>query len=416
MTKFIFLILFSSCSAFVNQLDKDLLSQKKEVFFGNAKEVTCKKRSRLEIINSNKYSQETFLTAIESKLKNYRFNFIEKIVLWSLYQFNLRPDTHSPSSKYQIIVRDQGAENYYHFYSKEVNSYPLLYGLDYLLNKYPSRYSLITLARIVDDNFNNNYTVSKNFEDFLSENSSELFENIAFKNRFFRGDESLKENENIIAQDLVKMIKLYTKTKSKIKYNVSQKLFSYKNDNLNSYCNYDMSMYNNSIYLIHKDFINSHLYGLKDKDNFFLASSSQDFKKIESIAGTHFIQGKSFSRSAAFCKFEFNKGQTIWLSSTKSRDPGQHLYHLIEYGIDGVSNIKELEQIMRFSRHLFLENPHRLIIESKRSSEEQLSRILRIDIPIYNAQSLGKIWGHFQSKTETGFIIDDREAGHLLCR
>ena len=416
MIKFITLILLTSCSAFINQLDKDLLSQEKELYYGNSKRVTCEKKSKIEIMNSNEKSQEVFSEALKTKLRPYSFSFIEKLVVWSLYQFNLRPDLHSPSSKFQVIVNYLGKDNYYHFYSKDNEAYPAMYGLSYLLEKYPSRYSLITLAKIVDDNFKSTYTVSKDFEKFLNLKATLLGQTSPFKNRFFRGDETLKENEYINAQNLVSVVKLFERTKSKKSYQVSEKLFEYKSNNITSYCNYDMSMYNNSIYLIHKDFIKSHLYGFKESNSYFIASSSQDFNEIKSINGTHFIQGRSLSRSAAFCKFDFKAGQEIWLTSTKSRDPGQHLYHLVEYGIDGVKSLKELEQIMRFSRHLFLENPHRLIIESKRSSEAQLNRILKIDIPIYNAQSLGKIWGHFKSKSDNGFIIDDRESGHLLCR
>lgn len=417
MTKLALLILLSSCSAFIDRLDKNLLNSKQEKYFGNVKEVTCKeKKAPVQLMNSNQKSQEIFLNTLNDSLKNYKFTFVEKLVVWTLFQFNLRPDIQSPSSKLQTVVYYKNKDNYYHFYSKDPNSYASLFGLDYLLKKYPSRFSLLTLGKIVDEKFKNSYLVSKDFENFLIKNQEQLYLKSPFKERFFRGDETLKENENIFAQKLVPLIKLYMKSKSKLKYQVSQKLFEYKTPQLTSYCNYDMNMYNNSIYLIHKDFINSHLFGMKLNNQYFLASSSQDFSGLESIAGTHFIKGRSLSRSAAFCQFNFQKGQKIWLSSTKSRDPGQHLYHLIEYGIDGVKNISELEQIMRFSRHLFLENPHRLIIESKRSSEQQLDRILKIDIPIYNAQSLGKVWGHFQSPKENSFIIDDRESGHLLCR
>ena len=416
MIKLILLFILSSCSAFINQLDENILTQEKEFYYGNKKQLTCENKSKLEIINSNINSQKVFANALKGPLKAYKFTFIEKLVLWSFYQFNLRPDIHSPSAKLQIIVNYGNDDKYFHFFSKEIDAYPTLYGLEYLLNTYKSRYSLITIAKIVDDFFKNTYTVSKGFETFLNKNSQALITKSPFRSRFFRGDETLKENENIVPESLLKIVKLYNRTKNKKTYQVSTKLFEYESNNLVSRCNYDMTMYNNSIYLIHKDFIKSHLFGLKDRNSYFLASSSQDFSAIESIAGTHFIKGRSLSRSAAFCKFDFKAGQEIWLSSTKSRDPGQHLYHLIEYGINGVESMKELEQIMRFSRHLFLENPHRLIIESKRSSKEQLNRILKIDIPIYNATSLGKIWGHFSSKSNQGFIIDDRESGNILCK
>lgn len=417
MTKLLSLILFISCSTFINQLDENLLNQKKESYYGNEKILSCKrKNAQTQFINSNEKSQLIFNEALGNDLKNYNFKFVEKVVIWSLFQMNLRPDIHSPTSKYQIFFHYKNKDHYFHFYSKDQEAYSSFYALEYLLKTFPSKYSLLTLSRIVDDKFKNSYTVSKDFEEFLKNSKTRLENKSPFQSKFFRGDETLKENENILAQKLLPLVKKYLKTKSRINYQVSKKLFEFKSPQVTSYCNYDMNMYENSIYLIHKDFIKSHLYGFKQAGNHFLTSTSQDYGDIESLNGTHFLKGRSLSRSAAFCKFEFKEGQNIWLVSTKSRDPGQHLYHLIEYGIDGVKNLSELEQIMRFSRHLFLENPHRLIIESKRSSQAQLDRILKIDIPIYNSSSLGKVWGHFESSKENSFIIDDREDGNILCK
>jgi hypothetical protein len=361
--------------------------------------------------------QDFFSGFIQEKAKRYQFKFIDKAVLWSLYQFNLRPDTSSPSSKLQIFLKINGKDEYFHFFSKAEDTFPTLYGLEALLKKYNSKYSLYTLAKIADAQFKNHYKVSKNFEDFLYNNREELRKNSTFKRYFFRGDETLRENENISAYALTNIIRLYQQKKKNKDYQLSQKLFSYdKSIRFKSQCNYDMNMYSNSIYLIHKDFIKSHLFGIKDGTNFLLASTSQDLGALTQLNNSPFFKGRSQSRSAAFCKFNFEKDQNIWMTSTESRDPGQHLYHLIEYGIEKVKTIEDLDQIMRFSRHLFLENPHRLIIESKRSSQEQLDRILKIDIPIYNANQLGKVWGFYSTRGLHKFIIDDRGKGEVSCK
>jgi len=414
---FTLLVFVCSCSGFINQIEDNILNQKQDVYFGNKKKVFCKEAAKVELISANPYSQKFFHAYLNQFSEKYRFSFIDKSVLWSLYQFNLRPDINSPSSKLQIFIEDKGKDEYYHFFSKSPGAYPSLFGLEYLLKKYNSKYGLIDLVRIVDREFRNHYKVSKNFEDFLFENKNKLSLIPIFKEKYFRGDDTLRENENISPYRLFELVRRYQKTKSKINYQTSNKLFEYdKNKSFKSLCNYNMNMYSNSIYLIHKSFIKSHLYGIKEKNNFFFASNSQEMLDLKSLDNTSFFEGSSQSRSAAFCKFSFNSNQQTWMASTQSRDPGQHLYHLIEYGVEKVNSLEDLDQIMRFSRHLFLENPHRLIIESKRSSKDQLNRILKIDIPIYNSNQLGKVWGFYSSPKQKGFIIDDRGKGNIDCK
>lgn len=405
------------CSGFVNQLESNILNQKRELFFGNKKDVYCKENVKLELINSNESSQDFFASFIQDKSERYQFKFIDKAVLWSLYQLNLRPDISTPTSKLQVFLKLNGTDEYFHFFSKAEDTFPNFFGLESLLKKYNSKYTLYTLAKIADAQFKSHYKVSKQFEDFLYTNREKIREIPIFRKYFFRGDETLRENENISAYPLTKIYQLYQKKKRAKEYQISQKLFAYdKTKRFKSYCNYDMNMYSNSIYLIHKTFIKSNLFGIKEGTNFMLVSTSQDLGEINSLNSTPFFKGRSQSRSAAFCKFDFNSKQNIWMTSTESRDPGQHLYHLIEYGIEKVKSIEDLDQIMRFSRHLFLENPHRLIIESKRSSQEQLDRILKIDIPIYNANQLGKVWGYYSTRGQHKFIIDDRGKGVISCK
>jgi hypothetical protein len=125
-------------------------------------------------------------------------------------------------------------------------------------------------------------------------------------------------------------------------------------------------------------------------------------------------------RSSAVCVIEkkTKSGQDfMWLFSNASRDPGQHLYHLFRYGLAQVSSTQEVDKLLRHSRHLFLSDPVRLVIESDRSQDSQIENLLKLNIPIYNAEKLGNVWAYTQFQREGAhFIIDDRNFGAFSCQ
>ena len=91
-------------------------------------------------------------------------------------------------------------------------------------------------------------------------------------------------------------------------------------------------------------------------------------------------------RSTAVCMIE-NEKKKIWAFSNQSRDPGQHLFHLIKYGLTESSTTADVDKLIKHSRHLFLSDTVRLIIESQKSSKEQIENLLKLNLPIYNAVS-----------------------------
>jgi hypothetical protein len=72
--------------------------------------------------------------------------------------------------------------------------------------------------------------------------------------------------------------------------------------------------------------------------------------------------------------------------------------------------------MLSFSRHQFLKNPVRLIIESRKSTHKQLNELLKLNVPIYNAKKLGKIWGLQSTPEYSKFLLDERQQGHLTCK
>ncbi|MCO4795058.1 MAG: hypothetical protein KC493_15180, partial [Bacteriovoracaceae bacterium] len=66
-------------------------------------------------------------------------------------------------------------------------------------------------------------------------------------------------------------------------------------------------------------------------------------------------------------------------------------------------------------RHLFLQNPNRLLYESEKGSKDQLANFLKLDFPIYHKQNLGLVYGHALVKNKNSFILDHRGRGAQNC-
>lgn len=416
---FLSLFIFSSCSIFINKIDDDILNKNATSYKKNNKIKTyCKKVSSLSVVSENNRNQKIFKSFLSENVSK-KFTYADKAVLWSLAQMNIRPDLSSPTSKLQFFIKVNNISHFFHVYSKnKKQAYPYLHALNLILKKFKGNYNLLNLAKIIDDEYPSQYYVTANFSKFLSQNKNLINQNSTLKHFYIRGDETLKRNERIKKWPLSNMVKDYKRTKKKVEYAVSNYLFSYKRNNLiNAQCNYDMGLYSSSIYLIHKDVIHSNTFGLRQGNNMFMADSTQALNTIFPLNHSIYFKGQSQSRSPAMCQFSLplNKKWNLWLISSQSRDPGQHLFHLIEYGLEDITKLSQLDNLLRFSRHLFLKNPIRLILESERSNHSQLNELLKLNMPIYNSEKLARIWGQFSYKKNKSFIIDQRRTGNLTC-
>jgi len=136
------------------------------------------------------------------------------------------------------------------------------------------------------------------------------------------------------------------------------------------------------------------------------------------IDGTHFLNTQSGLTPLPICLFS-NKLQDIALFSLGERDPAQHLKHFISYEIARVDSFQSLEKLLNFSRHLFLNEPDRILYESKKGRKAQLDFFLTMNFPIYHVDSLGDVFGFAKfkgKKTEDrSLIIDDRSQARIWC-
>jgi hypothetical protein len=416
----IIILSLSSCSYFLKKIDKQSSSQ---IEINKNEKTYCelKNNKGIILVSKDKNFQRVFKRFLnKSKNNNIQLNNIEKAVLWSMVQMNVRPDLSSPSSRFHTVISYGNKSKFWDFtiankQSGSVNSYPFIYGMERLLKYYNSKKSLKSLARVLDLYFPNSMLVSDELESFLKDNQKAIRQSKVLRKRFMRGDELLKKGERLPKVNFSSVVNLYLKSKSNIKYKSNNHLFPFKQSTkVQVNCNFDMALYSNSIFLIEKDQIRNHFYGLSIGKFSFMGANGQKISNVSSLNGQLFIKGQAKHRMAGICQYR-TLLSNIWLFSDNSRDPGQHLYHLYQYGIEDAESAEALDTLLRFSRHLFLSQPLRLVYESERGTANQLDELLKLDFPIYNSFSLGNIWGHFYKNNTGQFIIDDRNKGNISC-
>lgn len=409
------LVLLTGCSFFINKFDKDIFEEKKIKPLTQDRQTYCDIIQKNILIAESQNSIDLFESFIKQVGKKIRLDFIDKAVLWSLVQMNARPDLGAPSGKYQIFLYHKNKNYFFHAQSKADASFPHFFLMEKLLDQFRSRHGLLRLAKVYDQYFPAELTVSSGLEKFLTKFQSKIKKDAILSEFYIRGDETLKQGETLPKLKMASLYKLYNN--SPVKYEWNESLFKSKRDQSLEYsCNFEMDLYKNSMFLVNDDLVNSHLYGIKTGESMFMGVTSQKIEKIIPIADHPIFQGSSQLRSASMCYLqEPSSSNQIWLVSTQSRDPGQHIYHLVEYGLENLAGVRTLDNMIKFSRHQFLKNPVRLVIESRRSSDKQINELLKLNIPIYNAKKLGQVWAYFKSKKESAFIIDERRDGSIKC-
>ncbi len=415
-------LILNSCSFFIEKFQEEY---DEEVKLRVKKKTFCENTTPddLILIGKNRKLQDSFNEfLLKLRKRDIYLKSIEKSVIWSLVQINSRPDLSSATSRYQVILRIDRRDYFYDFQaSNENENFPFLFGLDYILNKHSRQArNLSSLARLIDLYYPDSFFIDDDFSHFLAKNSSVIISNKTLNSFYTRGDELLQAGERIPKIRLAKLVQYYNQMKSKHKVNVSNKLFDFqKSKAYDISCNINLKLYSSSIFLISQEEIKAHTYGLKSKGFTYMASNAQQIQNFESLLGTPAFVGHSKLPMPNICKYRFGdrqNGYSMWLSSSMSRDPGQHLFHLYQYGLEQVKSVEDLDTLLRFSRHFFLSNPLRLIFESQRGTNEQLTELLTLNVPIYNALSLGNIWGYIHfSDNNDHFLLDDRNPGELSC-
>ena len=139
---------------------------------------------------------------------------------------------------------------------------------------------------------------------------------------------------------------------------------------------------------------------------------------ISPIFGTFLMKGTSPQKTPTICLIKNqNKKSNITLISYEGRDPGQHVYNLIQKGIHHSNSLMDLDIFVKGPRKIFLVNPLRVLIEPLVKSENDLLHFRKKNIPLYPVRNLGQIltYGQFELKKQNGFILDKRSQEKLSC-
>ncbi len=406
----------SSCALIVENYQKSTVKWKTQA---PTDPLYCAAPHELNLLGGDEQLQKDFLGFLKGQRRLGKiFKFGDLVILWSLAQMNERPAQSSPYAQLQLAIHSQNQTSYFDFSSKAERALPsYILGLLQIEKLYPTRFSVLQLARLIDKKFQHVPEVDEELATFLEENTSEL---LKLKSEIYvRGEEVLRKGETLKNNQLAPLVAKFIKRPAfNPKHLKNQNvLFPYSSKETAQYwCNYDLALYENSLFLVNDKKIDTHFFGLSAGDQFFMASSSLILNRPLALAGTtSFFQGNSWGRPAAFCYRKSAQGPLLWLFADKERDPGQHLFHLTKYQLSNMNKAEDLEALNRFSRHLFLTSPLRLLFEASRTHEEQIQKLLKLNFPLYHSKRLGRIWGYFRFQNEQSFLVDDRWAAELSC-
>jgi len=372
----------------------------------------------VQLVGSNPPAQKSFQEFLTGLADPELLDFREKALVWALLQMNLRPDLASPTARLQFVWRSSsGQSSYRDFLAKDdaTESFPFLWGLHHFITGHPKKRPLLWYARLIDQKFQGTLVAGKTLEERLRLVEKGIAANPKLRRHFFRGDELVQESERLARLPFTQVVQQWEKSKS-AQVRENSKLYSYrKTPQLDVSCNYDFSLYDNSIFLIDREDNQGHFFGITQGNEAFFAAASQATDGTKELFDVALLAGSSKVRSNAICLIETSQG-LIWLAANQSRDPGQHVYHLFRYGILKAETPADIERLIGRSRHMFLSDPLRLIIESRRSHHGQLQELLKLSVPIYHADAIGNVWAWANfSKAGGQFFIDDRNPGALFC-
>lgn len=395
-----------------------------------AKNNYCAPDTKIQYISEDEALLKFYKNLNPTIFENKSISFAQKAVMFSLIELSRRPDVASPFARFQVYLKLNGKNYYFDFRPKNLEDdtkMSYLKGLETLTQKFIPGQNLLAISAALDNLVPEGMNVSLEFEKFLRENREEIVKNETLTSYFIKGDEILTKYETFNRLSFKALIQQYQTPvySNSIDYefdanglnaNTSQK------PNFQANCNYNLQKETHQRdELTPSELKKSHSIGLSDGDDYFLAvSSSTLFKPFKTIPKLgYFMKARPSPLPLPICEFKGQDQETV-LFSNDGRNPVQHLQHLLSYGVDQVNSAYTLNELLNFSRHLFLSNPDRILYESKRGRKAQLDFFLTMNFPIYHVESLGNVFGHASFKTDkkiiNGLHIDDRSQSRLWCK
>lgn len=392
-----FLLFLSGCSKYVEYLEKSSQSNlelKNEV----PSPAFCSDPHQYNLVHNSRFTNLEFPKGI---LKGKEFNIFEKGILLTLFQFHTRPDSTDWSSRIQIHAK-QGERTFSEDFGP-FNQFPLLASLETIQNEGFLKRKISNLINYSNKVFPSKITIQKEFNTYLKE---VLRETKSLK-RFYKLGKPLQVGETYQRVNLKIPNVKYKKNR-----NISQ-LFSVDESVPEFLCSFDTGLYKKGIFLISNERVSENLYGIIDENgDYFFAITKKVPSQISSYS-EQLIPSKTSRSLSPFCTY-IDKEKRFTIVGLNSRDPGQLLFHLFNYGVYEVRNPSEMINYLNYPRHQFLTQPSRLLYESKKGTTKQLRYFLSLDFPIYHTENLGAVHAIWERK-ESLFISDSRTSVNQSC-
>jgi hypothetical protein len=394
----------------------------------NKKNLYCFENNKTHLLLEDEATLKYYQEFLSKLFESQTFSFIQKAAMLSLIEMSRRPDESPPGARFQYYLRFKNKDTYFDFRPIKLDDdskMPFLKGVETLLKNFDGSKNLEQIAEILDKTIPPSMNVSSEFENFLRDNRTHLLSNDYLYDLFFKGDEVLTKYESFKRISLKKLVNYFysSKISDNTFYNYSKNsLFSIESQHpeLDLKCNADITKDN----AFKEEFFfqeqkKSHSFAIKEGDNYFMAVSTAIIKKpFKNINSTYFLKSLPAPTPIPVCHLK-NERLDITLFSTSGRKPSQHLKHLISYDLALADSYQSLEELLNFSRHLFLSDPDRILYESKRGRKSQLEFFLTMNFPIYHVPNLGEIIGSAAFKNnqreERSLVIDDRGQTRLSC-
>jgi hypothetical protein len=364
-------------------------------------------------------SDSSSLNYYDSFFKNKSFaelSTIEKATILFFSEFYRRPDLSSLQSQIQLIEITNNEVQYYDFNSSKLpENQRALYTFDYLLQKNKLK-SISQLFELFISIIPHQIPVDEGFEQFVKENKAQIYDNSTLSKFWLKGDEPITRFETFSSEYDFGNIKKYKRPDlSLLAFNT---LDFHENKDFSSInCNFDFNSEKDNLYIdkAENDLINYIAIKEVNKTVILISSSikhDQFISKTDTI-----LKVKQKSPPIPICIFK-NKNQNslVVATSINGRSKSQHLKHLIDYEIYNSTDFSQVNEILNFSRHLFLNSPDRILYESKRGRKDQLEFFLSMNFPIYHADKIGNIIGLSCFGTNCNLINDDRNNSELKCK
>lgn len=338
----------------------------------------------------------------------------EELIISILQQMSVRPATTSPWSRLQIALYKNNEWIFFDYFNHG-DSMPLWQGLYDLTDRLKLK-SMSYYLNLAEKLFPSTMEIGSPFANYLDKYKEPLVNEVA-NSAFFKAGQILKSGESLPSLKWTRLPKILKNQKPLKPLKIPSFLSKSFSDS-KVQCNFDIDLYSNSVYLVRPDpGVNYNVVARnKGKDSFIFVTSVE-------LQNPKFVQGqrtlleqRPALRPAPICVIN-SKNSNLLLTSLKGRDPGQHIYNLLQYSINSASKSGDLEAYLAFPRHQFLYDPARMLYESSRGSNSNLDLFLKMDFPIYHTPRLGEVWawGDFPDEQHT-IAIDDRSDANLLCR